>query len=265
MKGMTAPIPIFAALLVTSMAVPAGAGADATGTGGARVADGRQDRYRSLLKERRALHRENAILEIEAKSATAKSPYLFLDLEAATLEFRIRGKTLKTYRISGLSGDSRGKQPLDAKAIWSRFSGPLMVEEVQGGQPELVPPDPEAGRETGLLYSDPKQLRDETGAVEVDTDAGILGIEAPTEYWVRLKEPLILHVRGKYDESVAGQALQRFADVLSSIGSAVSSLWGDSVATDATVPIWLTLEPEIAQQLHHSLLPGETIWVVPPR
>jgi len=262
---MRAPTPVLAALLVTSVALSTGARTEATGATAARAADGRQDRYRSLLKERRALHRENTILEIEAKSAAAKSPYIFLDLEAATLEFRVRGKVLKTYRISSLSTDSRGKEPVNAEELWSKFSGPLMVEEVQGGQPELVPPDPEAGRETGLLFSDPNQLREETGAVEVDTDAGILGIEAPTDYWIRVKEPLMLHIHSPKDQSTSRQALQRFSDVLSSIGSAVSSLWGGgSSARDADVTIWLTVEPEIAQQLHHSLLPGETIWLVPP-
>lgn len=263
---MRAPLTLLIALLTTALAWAAATATAATNTAGAaRAADGRQDRYRSLLKERRALQRESAILEIEAKSATAKSPYVFLDLEAATLEFRVRGKVLKTYRISGLSSDRRGKYPVDAEAIWNRFKGPLAVEEVQGGQPELVPPDPEEGREHGLLFSDPNQLRDQTGAVEIDTDAGILGIEAPSEYWIRLKEPLILHVHGKEDETVARQALQRFKNVLSSIGSAVSSFWGgDDAATDAAVPIWITLEPEIAKQLHHSLLPGETIWLVPP-
>lgn len=262
---MRSPLPLFAVILTTALAFPSPAAAATNTAGAARAADGRQDRYRSLLKERRALQRESAILEIEAKSAAAKSPYLFLDLEAATLEFRVRGKILKTYRLSRLSSDRRGKYPVDAEAIWNRFKGPLVVEEIQGGQPELVPPDPEEGREHGLLFSDPNQLRDQTGAVEIDSDAGILGIEAPSEYWIRLKEPLMLHVHSAEDETVARQALQRFKDVLSSIGSAVSSLWGgNDVAGDDAVPIWITLEPEIAKQLHHSLLPGETIWLVPP-
>ena len=259
---MRSPIPCFAALLTVALALTPVSRAGATTEG---RADGRQDRWRSLLKERRALQRENALLQVEAKSAASKSPYLFLNLQASTLEFRVRGKVLKTYRINGMSSDRRGKYPVDAEAIWSKFPGPLEVEEVEGGQPELVPPDPEAGRDRGLLFSDPNQLRNQTGAVEVDTDAGILGIEAPTEYWIRLKEPLVLHIHGKSDESVAGQAMQRFSDVLSRIGSAVSSLWGGGTAgTEDAVSVWLTLDPEIAQALHHSLLPGETILIVPP-
>ncbi len=223
------------------------------------------NRYRDLMKERHALMREKALLEIEARTAATGEPYVLLDLEAPALQFRIRGKTLKTYRIAKIAADARGRDPVPIEAVWGRFPGPLEVLEVQGGQPELVPPDPNTGRETGLLYTDPNQIRSQTGAVEVDTDAGILGIEAPTDYWIRLDEPIVLHIRTEKNESISDQAFARLAAMASDLRKAASRLWGtDGGQADAPVHLWITMDPDTARHLHHSLLPGERVFLVPP-
>ena len=158
--------------------------------------------YRELLLKKRVLERENFILEQEASFASTGEPYILFDVDNAVMDFRIRGWTLKTYSFQGVSYPARP----------SGASGRVLrIARVGSGGPELVPPDPGAGRKS---------------------DAGLLGVEAPTEYTVQTDGNVTIH-----------------------IGSSAPPSGDDLfVATDA----------ETARSLYHSLMPGETLILLPP-
>jgi len=254
---MTAPRAAGALLLVglTSLTPGAAGGESAT------------DKYRDLLHRKRTLLREASLLKYETAWAASKIPYIFLDLEKGKMEFRVRGKVLKSYALKGVFLDERGSRPAVPEVIWRALDTPITVVEKQGGHPELVPPDPEAGRHTGLLYSDPNQLSSQTGAREVDTDAGVLGVDAPSEYFIRFEEGVIIHVENPKEYTFREKASQRMADVTGGLQRMMQSLWGGparSKGPEWKLELYVVLDPDTAKYLHYSLLPGEKLVVVPP-
>lgn len=221
------------------------------------------ERYRELLHRKRTLLREASLLKQESEWAVGKLPYVFFNMESGQLEFRLRGKMLKSYPIKGIFLDERLRRPAPPEAIWRALDEPITLLEKQGGRPELVPPDPEAGRETGLLYSDPNHLATQTGAKPIDTDAGVLGVDAPTEYYIEFEEKVIFFVRSPRTPTLREKAADRFSEIV----SAVSGWFGaeESQGDDKhRLKLYLVIEPEIAKFLHYSLLPGEKLVLVPP-
>jgi hypothetical protein len=221
------------------------------------------ERYRELLHQKRTLLREASQLKREAEWAAGKLPYIFFNMESGQLEFRLRGKMLKSYSVQGIFLDERLRRPATAEAIWRALDEPITLREKQGGRPELVPPDPEAGRETGLLYSDPNHLATQTGAKPIDTDAGVLGVDAPTEYYIEFEEKVIFFVRSPRTPTLRERAADRFSEMV----SAVSGLFGGERSQGDgkhRLKLYLVIEPEIAKYLHYSLLPGEKLVLVPP-
>ena len=93
------------------------------------------DKYQALLQQKRVLARKNAILQQEAAMAVTKSPYVFFHLEEPTLEFRVRGRALKTYTFSSMSLDVRGRIPADAETLWKSLEQPMKVIEIEGAHP----------------------------------------------------------------------------------------------------------------------------------
>jgi hypothetical protein len=183
------------------------------------------------------------------------------------MEFRLRGKVLKSYPMKSVSMDERGSRPAVPEVIWRALDTPITVVEKQGGRPELVPPDPDAGRHTGLLYSDPNQLSSQTGAREVDTDAGVLGVDAPTEYFIRFEEGVIIQVRNPKEYTFRERASQRMADMTGGLQRMFQGLWGGPAkpkGPEWKLELYVVLDPDTAKYLHYSLLPGEKLVVVPP-
>jgi hypothetical protein len=150
-------------------------------------ADVALDKYRSLLQEKRALLRDNALLQVEADMAATKSPYIFFNVKEGKLEFRVRGKAFKSYAFASITLDERGRRSVDAETLWKSLGKPLTVAEVQGAHPELIPPDPNTAQQEGQLYSDPNQLAAQTGTGPVHSDAGVLGVDAPTDYYIKFE------------------------------------------------------------------------------
>ncbi|MGH9869151.1 MAG: hypothetical protein ACREAA_13430 [Candidatus Polarisedimenticolia bacterium] len=225
------------------------------------------DRYLELLHRKRTLLREAALLQRETEWAAGKPPYIFFNAESRQLEFRMRGKILKTYPVKGIFLDEGLRRPASPEAIWRALDKPITVYDVQGGRPELVPPDPEAGRTTGLLYSDPNQLSSQTGATSVDTDAGILGVDAPAEYFIQFDEEVIFHIRSPRDDSIGKTASRRLSELAAGLRGTIGGWFGGASGKDGTkfrLTLYLTLESEVAKFLHYSLLPGEKLIVVPP-
>lgn len=225
------------------------------------------DRYSALLQEKRALLRESGLLKQEAEVAATKSPYILFDPAARTLEFRIRGKTLKkAYSFSSIALDENGRRPASPEQIWKALQGPLTVLEKQGGRPELIPPDPETGREAGLLYSDPNQLAAQTGVVPVDTDAGLLGVDVPTDYHLKFEEDVVFHIRTAKTLTLRQKASSRLRDIAQSLRLSLAGLWGggDSRGSVPRLSLYMTTDSDTAKNLHYSLLPGERVFTVPP-
>lgn len=224
------------------------------------------DKYQSLIQEKRSLLREAQVLKQEVTMAATRNPYLLFDAKSGKLEFRVRGKTLKTYSFTAVTMDERGRRPADPEAVWTALQGALTVMEKQGGQPELIPPDPETGREAGLLYSDPNQLAEETGVKPVDTDAGVLGVDVPTDYYIRFEESVVFHIRTPKSLSFRQKAADRLGEIARSMRATWTSLWGGELAGDAQprLALWLTTDTDTAKNLHYSLLPGEKLYLVPP-
>lgn len=227
------------------------------------------ERYRELLHQKRALLREASLLKQESEWVVSPKqlPYIFLNMESGQLEFRLRGKMLKSYPIKEITQDERGRHPASPEAVWRTLDQPITVLEKQGGRPELLPPDPNTGRETGLLYSDPNQLAAQTGARPISSDAGVLGVDAPTEYYIEFEEGVIFYVRSPRTPTLREKAADRFAEIAAGVRDTVSGWFGASPPkTDSRhrLALYMTIDPEVAKYLHYSLLPGEKLVVVPP-
>ena len=248
----------------------AACGALAAIAGGAPALAGAEtamDKYQALLQEKRGLARENAILKQEAEVAATKDPYIVFDPKERTLEFRVRGRTLKTYAFASVAHDERGRRQADSEAIWRMFKGPITVLEKEGGHPELIPPPPQEAEQTGQLYSDPNQLNAQTGAGPVHSDAGVLGVDAPSEYYIKFEEEVVFHVRTAKSLSFREKASDRLGEIIAGVREAVSGLWGSKDTQRAGEPVltlYLTTDVDTAKFLHYSLLPGEKLFVAPP-
>jgi len=249
------------ALLLAAAAALASSGAP-----GHAGAESDLDHYRNLVQARRELQRESVILKQEAAIAATRSPYIMFDTARGTFEFRIRGETLKTYTFT-VTQDEAGARPVDSEGVWTAVDGPLVVSEIEAAHPELIPPDPETGREAGLLYSDPNQLAAERGVVPLPTDAGILGVDVPTDYYIKLEGNVILHVRTPDSRGFHEKAADRLSEIAAGLKRAVAGWWGGRDLPETERPrieLYLSTDADTAKNLHHSLLPGEQILVVPP-
>jgi len=224
------------------------------------------DRLRHLVQTKRQLQREAVILKQEAAMAATHSPYLFLDTGSGNLEFRVRGKAFKTYTFK-VTLDEAGARPADPEQVWAAVDGPLVVDEIQAAHPELIPPDPETGREAGLVYSDPNQLAEETGVIPLRTDAGILGVDVPSEYYIKLDGDVVFHVRTPDARGLHEKAVDRLSAIAAGLKATFAGWFGGRDLPDQARPkleLYLLTDVDTAKNLHHSLLPGEKIFIVPP-
>ena len=227
------------------------------------------DKYQALLQQKRVLARKNTLLQKEAEIAATKNPYVFFHLEESTLEFRVRGRALKTYTFASMTLDVRGRIPADAETLWKSLETPLTVIEIEGAHPELIPPDPNADAGSGLLYSDPNQLSSQTGVAQgpIHTDAGVLGVDVPTDYYVRFEENIVFHIRTPKTLTFRQQARDRLDEIAENLSHNLSGWWGRKKLENPDKPrleIYLTTDVDTAKNLHYSLLPGERVFAVPP-
>ncbi len=131
----------------------------------------------------------------------------------------------------------------------------------------MIPPDPETGREAGLVYSDPNQIAEQTGVVPLPTDAGILGVDVPSNYYIKIEGDVVLHIRTPDDKGFHEKAVDRLAAIAAGLKATFSGWWGGRDLPERPRPkleLYLLTDVDTAKSLHHSLLPGEKIFVVPP-
>jgi len=225
------------------------------------------DKYEALLQEKRAQVRENELLQREAEFAATKSPYILFYLKEGKLEFRVRGRAFKSYTFSPITLDERGRRPADPEAVWKAIGKSLTVIEVQGAHPELIPQDPNTPENAGELYADPNQLASQTGVAAVRSDAGLLGVDVPTDYYVKFAEDVVFHIRTPKTYTFREKAADRLSDVAESMRATLSGLWSRKeieVAARPRLELYMTTDADTAKYLHYSLLPGEKILGVPP-
>ncbi len=230
-------VAVAVAVLASGLAV-AGAGGETA-----------MDKYQALLREKRALHRENWMLSQEANLAATKNPYILLDLERRELDFRIRGKTLKSYNFIRVSDRERGAVTADAEVLWRMVDGPLTLREKEGGRPEIIPPDPNFDGE-------------EPSATEGEvSDAALLGVEALTDYFIKFEEDVVFHVRTDRARTFREIAVERLGAIAEAVGSLLTRGPGEE---EPRLSLYLTTDERTARHLYHSLLPGERLFVTPP-
>src|SRR5262249_27211736 len=159
--------------------------------------------------------------------------------------------------------DERGRRRADAETVWKALEKPLSVVEVQGAHPELIPPDPNAAKQDGQLYSDPNQLMAQTGTGPVHSGAGVLGVDAPTDHFIRFDEGAAFHTRTAKTQTFREKAADRLAEIADSMRTTLSGLWGAkeiAVAGKPRLELFLTTDADTAKFLHFSLLPGEKLF-----
>lgn len=230
-------------------------------------ADTTMSKYQSLLQEKRTLLRENAFLQVEADMAATKSAYVLFYLDLGKLEFRVRGKAFKSYAFSPITLDDGGRRVADAETMWRALDKPLTVLEVQGAHPELVPPDPNSAKQDGQLYSDPNQLAAQTGTGPVHSDAGVLGVDVPTDYYIKFDEDVVFHIRTPKTRTFREKAADRLTEIARAMRATISGIWGSKEIESGQKPrfeLYLTTDTDTAKFLHYSLLPGERFIAVPP-
>jgi hypothetical protein len=243
--------------------------ASAAGLASLAGGEAAMDRFRALVQEKRALGREADLLKLEAEAAATKQAYVLFDPRSGTLEFRVRGRAFKSYTFSTIAHDSRGRFPADPESVYRAVGARLTVAEKEGGHPELVPPTPTDGEEEPL-FSDPNQLIAQTGALTgpTPTDAGVLGVDAPSEYFIRFDENVLFHIRSTRSRTFREKAADQLSEIAENIRATWTGIFGPprDIKTEGgpRVEIYLTTDVETAKNLHYSLLPGERFFLVPP-
>jgi len=210
--------------------------------------------YLELRARRDELLRLEKLLEQESRLASARAPYVVLDLGRRTMDFRIRGKTFKSYRFDTIRMESRSND-LTLSEVSRRLAEPVTLASKEGGNPELIPPDPDA---------DPNLAAD-ADEEEQASDAALLGVEAPTDYQVDFEEGVVFHVSAPHAEGLMDKAMQGLGKLASGLGSLFSG-WLSEPADENTpwLELSLTASAETVRQMHHSLMPGERFLIVLP-
>ena len=217
------------------------------------------EKYRDLLEEKSALRRENWFLQKEASLAASHSPYILFDVQSRKLEFRVRGKAFKSYRFSAVSYKNWGRRPVTAELIWRELDEPLTILEKEGGRPEIIPPSRDGD---DSLYQNTNQADPNDGE---SGDAAMLGVEAPTDYYIKFEEKVVFHIRSEKSRSLHDKAIDRLSEIAGSVRSRFYDLWLDPGRDDRPrMTLYLTTDVDTAKQLYHSLLPGERIYITPP-
>jgi len=239
---------LIAAVILAWTGIPALGGAEAP-----------LDRVKSLIEEKRRLQWENERLRQELAFASTPSPYVVVDSLSRTFEFRVRGKTHKTYTATALGILGPGGDPMTFTVFRTIAPAPLTVVEKAGGPLEIKPPS--VGGDAGAPASaDPN-------AGPTRTDAGILGVDAPVDYDVKLEGGIRLEIRTYHEKT----RWERSRETLSSMGRALSDLFGGWFGRSRPLPqnapraaVRATFDEAICKAFYHSVLPGEHFYFAPP-
>jgi hypothetical protein len=223
------------------------------------AADSSLDRLRSLIEEKRRLEWENKKLTQEIAFASTPSPYIYVDVTSRTFEFRVRGRSHKTYTATALEARRATGAPVTPEQIGALLPDALGVEQKAAGPPVLQAGGPAVADANVAL--DPNAAPDPNGG-PMHSDAGVLGVDAPEEYDIELQEGVRLEIRNP----VEGSRWDRVRTTFSAIGSAFSGLWSGlfggtpaPVKGQPRVTLRVVFDKTTAKAFYHSILPGEKV------
>jgi len=185
------------------------------------------------------LRREVARLEGELALARSRKPYLVVDAPAHRLRYGLLGMTMReipasAIRIEGLARSGAGDEPGPLA-----LAGILTLKEKEK-DPRLVPLTPE-------------QI--EGGAADENV-ADALPPEAPDEFSVQFKQPIVLRVEGVPEKKGAWTG---------SFGE-WGRLWpgGGGSGARAALHLAVHVDETAAREIYRSLVPGERLLLVAP-
>ena len=220
------------------------------------------NRVRALVEEKRRLEWENATMTKELAFASTTAPYVFADLRQRTFEFRVRGKVHKVYKAVAIEIHGDGDRTISEAALHALAPNPLDVVDRAGGPLELKPPPVTAPDPNGSDFTGP-----DPNSGPVHSDAGILGVDAPTSYDVTLQGGILLEIRTALVTSRWDRIRDSFADA----ARAVAETWrewtgGSRPALKAIqgAAVRVIVDEETAKAFYHSILPGEHVYFLPP-
>lgn len=219
------------------------------------------DRVRSLIEEKRALTWKNQQLTTELSYASTPAPYVFVDLQSRAIEFRVRGKAHKIYHADAIEVLGDEGKPISQAALHSLAPNPVEVLEKAGGPPELKPPPASAPDANGSNFTGP-----DPNAGPVQSDAGILGVDAPTNYDVALEGSVTIQIRTVPRETRWEKIRGTFSEALAAFASALRHLTGGGRPETPVVhsaAVRVTFDEESAKAFYHSILPTEHVFFLP--
>lgn len=216
------------------------------------------DKVKALLDEKRRLQWDNDRIREELAFASTPSPYVVVDPSARTFEFRVRGRSHKSYSAESIEIVGRSLRPISIAELGSIAAGPVAVVEKAEGPPEFTPPpvDPNAAAAAEDPNASPRQ-----------SEAMLLGVDAPANYDIDLDKGIRLEIRTHLEKT----RWQRAAEALSAMGRAVTETvggWfggaGDSEPSNAPrARVRITFDEKSAKAFYHSVLPGEHFYFRP--
>jgi hypothetical protein len=217
------------------------------------------DRARSLLEEKMRLERENAVLRQELAYAATPHPYILVDLAAGSFEFRVRGKAHKTYTALAVELRDAAGRPIGIEELRRLAPEAVEVERKGEGPPEFKPPPAEGEAPEAEGRTDPN------GAPR-PTDAGLLGVDAPTDYDVDLEGGVRIEVRTRHDATRWERARRQLSEMGLAVADAVGG-WLRSRRPDQNegprAVVRVTFDAARAKAFYHSILPTERFHFLP--
>ena len=216
------------------------------------------DRVRSLIEEKRALTFKNQQLTTELSYATTPAPYVFIDLKGRVIEFRVRGKAHKVYHADAIEVLDEGGKPIPEASLRTLAPNPVEVLEKAGGPPELKPPPASAPDANGSNFTGP-----DPNSGPVHSDAGILGVDAPTNYDVALDGNVTIQIRTVPKETRWEKARGTLSETLAAFAATLRNLTGGGRSEAPAVrsaAVRITFDEESAKAFYHSILPTEHVF-----
>ena len=230
------------------------------------------DRLKSLIEEKRRLEWDNGSLTQELAFAATPAPYILVDVPRRTFEFRVRGKTHKKYEALKIEiHDGRGR-PMTLSDFSLSAPDPLEVLDKAGGPPEIKPPSNDPADPTGAGGANQNVSAGDAGGADPNlgvrrTDAGVLGVDAPTDYDISLENGIRIEIRTRPDESGLGKTWRSLGEIGAAVSHAIKSWFsGDDArrGAEATPAVRVEVDPNLGKAIYHSLLPGEHVYFLPP-
>jgi hypothetical protein len=215
------------------------------------------DKVKALLDEKRRLQWDNDRIREELAFASTPSPYVVIDPGTRTFEFRVRGKSHKSYAAESIEIVGRNSRPISVAELGSIAAGPVAVVEKAQGPPEFTPPalDPNAAGAAEDPNAEPRQ-----------SDAMLLGVDAPADYDIDLDKGIRLEIRTRHEKT----RWQRATEAFSTMGRAVTETvggWFTGVAPGSSdeprARVRITFDEKSAKAFYHSVLPGEHFYFRP--